>query len=396
MSGHDAGTAPRVVSGAIDIHTHILPPKWPDLRERYGYGGFVRMEQMPDPSGRGGCCRARMFVDDRHFRDVESNVWDPIRRIAECEAAQVGTQVLSTVPVMFSYWAKAGDALDLSKLLNDHLGEVVREHRGGGTDEKRSKHEGHEGHEGRGEEGQEGHRRDADASGRAGHFEGLGTIPMQAPELAIRELERCVNELGLRGVQIGSHIDAADGVRNLDDPRVVAVLEAAAELGAAVFVHPWDMMGKERMPKYWLPWLVGMPAESALAICSVIFGGVLERLPKLRIGFAHGGGAFPFTIGRIEHGWRERPDLCAVDNPTNPRDSVRRIYYDSLVHDPAALRYLIALVGAERIALGSDYPFPLGELCAGSLIRSMPDLDDATRERLLRGTALEFLGMAGE
>jgi len=333
---------------SIDLHTHILPPQWPDLRERYGYGGWVRLQECTS-------CRARMFIDDRHFRDIESNCWDPLVRIADCDTAQVGVQVLSTVPVMFSYWAKPADTLDLSRLLNDHIAGVVRDH--------------------------------------PTRFEGLGTVPMQAPDLAVRELERCVQELGLRGIQIGSHIDAPDGIRNLDDERVFPVFEAAAALGAAVFVHPWDMMGKDRMPKYWLPWLVGMPAETSLAICSVIFGGVLERLPRLRIGFAHGGGSFPFTIGRIEHGWHVRPDLCVVDCATNPREFLPRIYLDTLVHDELALRYLIDLMGAERLALGSDYPFPLGETVPGALIRAMPDLDEATKSRLLRETALEFLAI---
>ncbi|MFO0872417.1 MAG: amidohydrolase family protein [Phycisphaerales bacterium] len=335
---------------AVDLHTHILPERWPDLRARYGYGGWVNLEHCAD-------CRARMLIDGRHFRDIESNAWDPRRRLRECDAAHVGVQVLSTVPVMFSYWAKPADALDLARILNDHIAGVVR-----------------------------------DNPDRPRRFEGLGTVPMQDPALAVRELERCVNDLGLRGIQIGTHVDASDGVRNLDDASIFPVFEAAAALGAAVFVHPWDMMGKERMPRYWLPWLVGMPAETALAACSIIFGGVLERLPALRIGLAHGGGAFPFTIGRIEHGFRERPDLCAVDNPRNPREYVRRIYFDSLVHDADALRYLLHLAGPDRVALGSDYPFPLGERVPGELIRSM-GLDDATQARLLRGTALEFLGL---
>ena len=176
-------------------------------------------------------------------------------------------------------------------------------------------------------------------------------------------------------------------------PEVFAVLEAAQDLGAAVFVHPWDMMGKERMPKYWLPWLVGMPAETSLAICSTIFGGVLERLSKLRICFAHGGGSFPSTIGRIEHGFHVRPDLCAVDNDVNPRDYLGRFYVDSLVHDADALRYLIELIGAERIALGSDYPFPLGEATPGTQIESMNDLAPDTKDRILSGTAREFLAL---
>jgi aminocarboxymuconate-semialdehyde decarboxylase len=218
-------------------------------------------------------------------------------------------------------------------------------------------------------------------------FLGLGTLPMQAPELAVRELERCVEELSLAGVQIGSHINAW----NLDQPEIFPVFARAAELGAAIFVHPWDMLAPERMSKYWLRWLVGMPTETALAICSVIFGGVLERLPDLRIAFAHGGGGFPGTLGRIEHGFRVRPDLCAVDNAVNPRNYLGRFWVDSLVHDPDALRYLIRLVGTRRIALGSDYPFPLGEAVPGSLIESMEELSAEDREQMLFRSALELL-----
>ena len=160
------------------------------------------------------------------------------------------------------------------------------------------------------------------------------------------------------------------------------------------------MVGKERMPKYWLPWLVGMPAETSLAICSMMFGGVFDRFPKLRVAFAHGGGAFPFTIGRIEHAFHVRPDLCAVDNKANPRsylataEQPARFYVDSLVHDPDALRLLIKLFGAQRVALGSDYPFPLGEAHAGQLIESMSELADNEKTQLLSETAREFLGLA--
>jgi len=217
---------------------------------------------------------------------------------------------------------------------------------------------------------------------------GLGTLPLQAPDLAVQELTRCVKELGFAGVQIGSNVDG----KNLDDPALFPVFQAAAELGAAVFVHPWEMLGKERMPRYWLPWLVGMPAETALAVCSLIFGGVLERLPRLRIAFAHGGGAFPATVGRISHGFQARPDLCAVDNDVDPMEYLKRIYVDSLVHHPVMLRYMLELMGAERIAIGSDYPFPLGEDRPGSLVESL-ELDETTRARLLHGTALEWLAL---
>jgi aminocarboxymuconate-semialdehyde decarboxylase len=212
---------------------------------------------------------------------------------------------------------------------------------------------------------------------------------MQAPDLAVKELERCVKKLGLAGIQIGTHVNDW----NLEAPEIFEIFQAAEELGAAVFIHPWDMIGKEKMNKYWLPWLVGMPMESSLAICSMIFGGVLEKLPKLRVAFAHGGGSFPATIGRIEQGFLVRPDLCAVDNPINPREYLKRIYIDSLVHDTATLDFLVNMFGASRIALGTDYPFPLGELEPGSLIESMP-YNDAIKQQLYSGTALEWLGMS--
>jgi aminocarboxymuconate-semialdehyde decarboxylase len=328
----------------IDLHTHILPPEWPDLRRRYGYGGFVQLEHHGP-----GC--ARMMIDGRLFREIDDRTFDPVRRIGDCDRDRVAMQVLSTVPVMFSYWAQPNDCLDLARILNDHIAEVVRQH--------------------------------------PRHFIGLGTLPMQAPELAIQELERCVQSLGFAGVQIGSHVNDW----NLDHPSLFPVWQAAEKLGAAVFVHPWDMLGRDRMTKYWLSWLVGMPAETCLAICSLIFGGVLERLPHLQVCFAHGGGAFPGTIGRIEHGFRVRPDLCAVDNPKGPREYTGRIYVDSLVHDADALRNLIHQMGANRVALGSDYPFPLGEAEPGKLIESMADLSAETKNQLLSGTAREFLNL---
>jgi aminocarboxymuconate-semialdehyde decarboxylase len=296
--------------------------------------------------------RARMMIGEKCFREVEANSWDPVVRLAECDRNGVDVQVLSTVPVMFSYWAKPQDGLDLARLLNDHVAEVVH--------------------------------------GHPKRFAGLGTVPLQDPDLAARELERCMKELGLRGAQIGTHVNGS----NLDDPALFPFFQHAEQLGAALFVHPWEMLGMERLAKYWLGWLVGMPAEVSLAICSLIFGGVLERLPKLRLAFAHGGGAFPATLGRIERGFLARPDLVAVNNPVSPRAYLDRIYFDSLVHDVDMLQYLLRLAGPDRIALGSDYPFPLGEPVPGQLIDSLLELTPQVRERLFSGTALEFLGVA--
>jgi len=327
----------------IDIHTHVIPKNIPDWASKFGYGEFIKLDHHKS------CC-ARMLKGDKFFREIESNCWDPDVRITECNNHGVHVQVLSTIPVMFSYWANAKDCLEISMFLNDHIAEIVSRH--------------------------------------PQRFVGLGTIPLQDPQLAIAELERCMS-IGLKGVQIGSHVNDW----NLNEPELFSFFEAAQNLGAAVFVHPWDMMGQEKMQKYWLPWLVGMPAETSLAICSMIFGGVFEKLPNLKVAFAHGGGAFPSTIGRIEHGFNCRPDLVAVDNKINPREYLGKFYLDSLVHDQEMLKFLINTVGADKVALGSDYPFPLGETTPGRLIDES-SLDNKVKERILHGSALEWLSMS--
>ncbi len=326
----------------VDIHTHILPEHIPDFGAKYGYRGFIHLDHHKP-----GC--ARMMMDDKFFREVQANCWDPAVRIGECDHHHVDVQVLSTVPVMFSYWARPQDTLDLSMFLNDHIAGIVQRW------PKR--------------------------------FAGLGTVPMQDPELAVQELERC-KRIGLVGIQIGTHIHGT----NLGEPRLLEVFEACQELDMAVFVHPWDMMGADRFDKYWMPWLVGMPVETTTAIASMIFSGLFERLPRLRVAFAHGGGSFPATLGRIEHGFLMRPDLCAVDNNVNPRDYLGRFWIDALVHDPAVLRLVVDQMGPARVAMGTDYPFPLGELVPGELIHSMP-YDTPTKELLLGGAAMEWLGL---
>jgi aminocarboxymuconate-semialdehyde decarboxylase len=217
------------------------------------------------------------------------------------------------------------------------------------------------------------------------HYIALGTLPMQDTDLAIRELVR-LKGLGFPGVQIGSNVNQL----NLSEPQFFPIFEACENLGMAVFIHPWEMMGESTMRKYWLPWLVGMPAETSRAACSLIFGGVLERLPKLRVCLAHAGGSFVPTIGRIQHGFDCRPDLVAVDNAVPPRDYLRRFWYDSATHDAQLLRYLLEVVGDDRICLGTDYPFPLGDLEIGTFIEKM-DLPTASLEKIFFRNTLAWL-----
>lgn len=335
-----------VMSLKIDIHTHIMPAEMPDFNRRFGRQHYLELH--PQSSG-----TVHMYKGPEFFREVCANCFDPTVRLAECDQSGVDVQVLSTIPVLFNYNAPAPEALEISRFLNDHIASVVA------TQPRR--------------------------------FVGLGSLPLQDPQRAIQELERCMRELNLAGVEIGTHVNG----RNLDDPELFPVLEAAQDLGAAVFVHPWDMRGAETIQKYWLPWLVAMPFETGVAIASLILGGVLEKLPKLRLAFAHGGGSFGCLIGRVEHGFQVRPDLCKLHDIRNPRDYLGQFYVDSLVHDPDLLWELIRLYGEQRVLLGSDYPFPLGEAHPGALIESLAAVP-ALKERLLGGNALEWLQLRAE
>jgi aminocarboxymuconate-semialdehyde decarboxylase len=294
--------------------------------------------------------QANMFKGDKFFRAIDHNCYSAEPRIDDCDKTGVTVQALSTVPVMFNYSAKPEHTLDMSKFLNDNIADVCKKN--------------------------------------PTRFVGLGTLPMQSTEMAIAELRRCVTDVGMCGVQIGSHINDM----KLDDPKLFPIFAEAEKIGASIFVHPWDMVGIGS-DKYWLPWLVAMPAETSYAICSLIFGGVMEKLPNLKFCFAHGGGSFPMTVGRVEHGFNVRPDLCAVDNNVNPREYLGKFWIDSLVHDPDVLNYNVKLMGEDRVILGSDYPFPLGEHHPGKLVESMSGWEDTRKDKILWRNGLDFLGV---
>lgn len=330
----------------IDMHTHIIPEHLPEFSKKFGYDGFIHLEHHRDGF-------AKMMKGDRFFREIGANCWDPDLRIGEYTEFDTQYQVVCTIPVMFSYWAKAQDALELSEFLNDHIAEL--------------------------------------AHTRSKHYIALATLPMQDIDLAVKELQRCKEELGLKGVQIGSNINN----ENLNLPKFDPFFEACESLGMAIMVHPWEMMGTSHIEKYWLPWLVGMPAETTRAMCSMIFGGVLERYPNLRVNFSHAGGSFFATLGRIEHGFNCRPDLVAVDNNINPREYLGKFWVDCITHDPGYLKYILNMIGSEKVTLGSDYPFPLGDLEIGKFIHEM-SISDEDKSNIFYQSTLDWLDMKME
>ncbi len=315
----------------------------PNWSEKFGYGDFIYLQHHKKGF-------AKMMRGNQFFREIKENCWNPELRIKEYAQFKTQVQVVCTIPVMFSYWAKPMDCLSLSQFLNDHIAGVV---------DKYPK-----------------------------QYIGLGTVPMQDTELAVKELARC-KKIGLKGVQIGSNINED----NLNEERFTPIFEACEKLDLAILVHPWNMMGEKKMQRYWLPWLVGMPAETTRAVCSMIFGGIFERFPKLRVNFAHAGGSFLFTLGRIEHGFECRPDLVAIDNNVNPRNYLGKFWVDSITHDPLVLEYVIKLQGSKRITLGSDYPFPLGDMTIGKFIDDM-DISKKVKEDIFANSTLEWLGMS--
>ena len=326
----------------IDIHNHFFPRDWPDLAARYGTRDWPRIKHT-DPG------KAEVFVGDRFFRNIYSACWDPEVRLSEMDRDGVDMQIISATPVLFAYERPVEHALDCARLFNDAALELC-------------------------------------AQGK-GRLKSLCQVPLQDVDAACKELSRC-RQAGHLGVQIGNHV----GEKNLDDPGIVTFLHHCADEGAAVLVHPWDMLGQQRMPKYMMRWTVGMPAETQLGIVAMILGGAFDKLPPhLRICFAHGGGSFAFLLGRLENAWKYHPvarGVCELP----PSKYLERFSVDSAVFDERALQFLVGTMGVERVMLGSDYPFPLGENRVGELIRSSR-LTQTAKSRLLGENAAEFLGL---
>jgi aminocarboxymuconate-semialdehyde decarboxylase len=332
--------------GTIDIHTHFLPRAWPDLAARFGTPDWPWMRH-----GAGGT--AMLMVGEREFRPVGSACWNPAERLEHMDRDAVDVQIMCVTPLLFAYQRPAAQALECARIFNDAALEIC--------------------------------------SHAPRRLKALCQVPLQDSELACRELSRAMAD-GHIGVQIGNHV----GQRELNDEGIITFLRHCAAEGAAVFVHPWDMMAQERMPRYQLPWLVAMPAETQLSILWLILSGAFERLPRsLKLCFAHGGGSFPYLLGRVDNAWRNR-DIVREDCPNLPSSYRDRFSVDATVFSHDALDFLVRTMGEDRVMLGSDYPFPLGEQQVGSLIRSHATLPAATRDKLLQRNAAAFFGFAAE
>jgi aminocarboxymuconate-semialdehyde decarboxylase len=327
----------------IDVHTHIVPEGWQDWAARFGgdrWPSLVRHD----------ACRATIMTGVQFFRDIDDRSWSPERRLQDMDRLGIDRQALSPPPVMFCYWADARANQAFARLQNDNVAAVVARH--------------------------------------PTRFVGMATVPLQDGDLAVKELRYCRERLGLRAVEIGS----CPAGRDFDDPALFPFFEACAALDMAVFVHPASpLVGQERLTKYYFPLIVGNPLETALAASKLIYGGVLERLPRLRVCFAHGGGAFPFTLARLDHGWKVRPEGPAAI-PRPPREYARLLYFDSLTLSPANLKFIVDQFGADRVVIGSDYPFDMG---SDDPVRAVgeADLPAPAREQIEGGTAVRFLGL---
>jgi aminocarboxymuconate-semialdehyde decarboxylase len=329
----------------IDMHTHCFPRIGRETAHAVDAGRAPWL--AVEPGGASGS----IMLGDRPFRPVQPALWDAQVRLAEMDRQGVRIQVVCATPVMFGYAWPADTAADWAARMND---EVL-----------------------------------AFCEADARRLKALAQVPLQSLDRACREADRAM-AAGCVGVQIGNHV----GERDLDDEALVGFLVHCAGRGIPLLVHPWDMMGGARMKKWMLPWLVAMPAETQLGMVSLILSGALERIPEtLKICFAHGGGSFAYLLGRVDNAWRHR-DIVRADCPRLPSSYARRFHVDSAVFDPGALRLLVDVMGDERVMLGSDHPFPLGEQRIGSLVAEAPFLDESARGRILRGNAEAFFGLA--
>lgn len=327
----------------IDIHSHFYPDGIANMDTRFGEGVWPGFRKVSDGKG-------MITYDGKNYRPIYDACWNPARRIEELDKYSVDVQIMCATPILFAYEKPANQALECAKVMNDEALNIC--------------------------------------SHNSKRLKAMCQVPLQDIDLACAEVSRAMQS-GHVAVQIGNHVKD----RNLDDEGLITFLQHCANIGAPVLVHPWDMMAPERMPNYMLQWLVAMPAETQLSILSLVLSGAFERLPEnLKLCFAHGGGSFAYLMGRVDNAWRER-DIVRKNCPNLPSSYVDRFYVDSAVFSEDALELLVKCSGAERVMFGTDYPFPLGEIDMGSLVRGHSKLDDKQKSSILGGNAASFFNL---
>lgn len=328
----------------IDMHAHIFPTISREEAFALDAESAPWLQTHDRHSG-------MIMRGDKPFRPVTAPLWDPAARVEQLDEQGVTVQIVCATPIMFGYGLEAGKVADWAARMNDLALQYCAPF--------------------------------------PTRLKALAQVPLQDTERACREASRAMR-CGHVGVQIGNHV----GDRDLDDAQLVAFLHHCAVNNIPVLAHPWDMMGGEkRMKKWMLPWLVAMPAETTLGILSLIMSGAFERLPRsLKLCFAHGGGSFAYTLGRVDNAWRHR-DIVRQDCPHLPSSYCDRFSVDSAVFDDRSLRLLVDVMGQDRVMLGSDHPFPLGEQRIGQLVATSTRLNDAERQSVLSGNAQTFFNL---
>ena len=330
----------------IDVHAHVVPEHFPAYLGRTVPAPWPSTAPAPDANG---LCHRHVLVNGKHYRTVSEKCWSAPRRIADFEAMGLATQVVSPMPELLSYWLDLADAQPLIRFLNEHSAALCAE--------------------------------------SGGRLAGLAAVPLQDVDAAIAELRHAVEVLGLLGVEIGSNVNGTA----IGDARFDPFFAACVALDVPVFVHALKPAGMERLvgPAP-LQQVLAYPTDVGLAAASVITGGLLQRLPGLRIAFSHGGGTLAMLLPRLQQGWQVFPAL-QDSIAESPREQARRLFYDTLVFDAPTLRHLVASFGDQALMLGTDYPFnfherrPLERLAGAGL-------DAAVRDALAFGNARRFLG----
>jgi aminocarboxymuconate-semialdehyde decarboxylase len=327
----------RHAVSTIDIHAHFVPEEYLRLIEAQGepYGVSLR-RGANGPMIVAGQALIGPITAHYHNLDV---------RLKSMDSQGVTVHALSLNPPMV-YWADNALGVRLARLVNDTMAEATRAH--------------------------------------PDRFVALATLPLQDPEAAIAEAERAIGELGCRGIYLGTNVRG----KELSDPSFLPVFERIYNLGAPIFLHPFNVIGSQRLTSYYLHNLLGNPFDTAVAAANLIFSGLLDRFPELKICLPHAGGAFPYLIGRLNHGWKVRAECRALKKP--PLSYLRRFTYDTISHAPEALRYLINLVGADRVMLGSDYCFDMGYEHPVKVVTSLK-LSSNDQEKILAGNAKKAL-----